>query len=148
MFQALNPESLRVRALSDASKNLCYGANGLAHKPYSLQEKSMDSFIAILSKINSEGSRELIEHLHHFFLDVTELWDSDELVAAYQTVMTLKDSSPTPEHPIFERAREALVVQMQAIIYCYTPESGERSTLATRFSQVTGQTFKDLKPSE
>lgn len=103
----------------------------------------MDSFIAILNDIKSGNSRQLIESLHQFFCDVTSLQGDDELVAAYQTVMALKDSSPTPEYPLFEHARKAIVAQMQQGIYTYTTESGCRTSLVARFTQVTGEEFKD-----
>jgi hypothetical protein len=106
----------------------------------------MDSFIAILNEVNSRSSGQLVERLHQFFCDITTLQNEDELIAAYQTVMTLKESSPTPEHPLFEQARKAIVAQMQVEIYKYMPEY--RFNKIERFAQVTGETFKESSPNE
>lgn len=98
----------------------------------------MNELISRLLAFRTAEPEDLVNTLHGLYMQVFSL-DDDGLVAAYQTVMTLQESSATPEHPAFKRVRQAIINQMQQEIFRYLENSPLRLERHERFQRITGE---------
>ena len=70
-----------------------------------------NTFVPGLINLRNSGPDEVIEKLHATFLSIATM-DANEVVAAYQTLMTVTDSSGLRDDPMVSRLEEAMVNQM------------------------------------